>query len=80
MAERMCQCGANPATEAAGRCLPCHRDHVAAEDQRAAEAEARRLDTAADRRRGRPAYRPDRNVGHGLGRGRHCGQYGRSGP
>jgi hypothetical protein len=65
MSERMCQCGANPATEAAGRCLPCHRDHVAAEDQRAAEAEARRLGAAADRRRGRPAWRPNRDGGHG---------------
>jgi hypothetical protein len=67
MTIQICRCGANDAV-VAGRCLPCHRDHLAAERAAQLAREQARIDAAAARRRGRPAWRPetgDRNHGHG---------------
>jgi hypothetical protein len=69
MATIMCTCGANDAA-VGGRCLPCHLDHLAA--QRAAHAAQERARIEA-RRRGRPAWRPEHQRSHGIGRGRACG-------
>jgi hypothetical protein len=72
MATILCSCGANDAA-IAGRCLPCHVDHLAAQRAEQAAQERARI---ASRRRGRPAWKPDTGGrGHGQGRGRHCGSY-----
>ena len=69
MTATMCSaCGANWPNAGGGLCSPCRTDLRGAERQREVEAEARRRDAAAARRRGRPAWRPetgDRNHGHG---------------
>jgi|KBSSwiStaDraftv2_1062776.scaffolds.fasta_scaffold03470_15 hypothetical protein len=71
MATIMCGCNANDAV-IAGRCLPCHKDHV---DAQRAEQQAQERARIEARRRGRPIWKPDHGErGHGLGRGRHCGE------
>jgi hypothetical protein len=77
MAEILCRsCRANPIAVGA-RCSPCHVDHLAAQR---AEQNAQERERIESRRRGRPAWKPDHgDRGHGMGRGRHCDPYGRSG-
>lgn len=63
MTTLMCACGANDAV-IAGRCLPCHLDHITAQREEREAIERARIEA---RRRGRPIWRPETQRGHGHG-------------